>query len=109
MEIEDQIILELVEKGALEITGTDEETGEIIYKVTDKMKEVNPLLFEEHQNHVHDETMFLWETGFLNIDVTEANPVVRLTPKAFNPEAVAGLPLLKRLALEDIKSILIKK
>lgn len=109
MEIEDQIILELVEKGALEIVGTDKETNEIIYKVTDKMKEVNPLLFEEHQNHVHDETMFLWENGFLDIDVTEVNPIVKLTPKAFNPDAVARLPLLKRLALEDIKSILIKK
>jgi hypothetical protein len=45
----------------------------------------------------------------LDIDVTEANPIVKLTPKAFNPEAVAGLPILKRLALEDIRSILIKK
>lgn len=109
MSTEEEIILELVKKGALEVTGTDAETGEIIYKVTSKMKDINPLLFKEHQDHVHDETMFLWEQGFLNINVTEANPIVKLTPKAFNPDAIISLPLLKRLALEDIKAILLKK
>lgn len=109
MSTEEEIILELVEKGALQVVGTDTETGEIIYKVTEKMKDVNPLLFKEHLDNVHDETMFLWEHRFLDINVTEDNPIVKLTPKAFDPEAISSLPLLKRLALEDIKSILLKK
>jgi hypothetical protein len=108
-DFEQDIINDLVDKGALEIVGVDEKTSELLYKVTPKMKEVNEALYDQHQDHVHQETMYLWERGFLEIDVTEDNPIVKLTKKAFDERHVANLPLLKRLALEDIKSILLKK
>lgn len=109
MSNEYEIIDELVNQGALEIYGVDPITNEIMYKVTDKMKDVNPELYAMHQDQVHEETMFLWEKGFLDINVTETNPIVKLTPKAFNDKDIASLSFERRLALEDIKTILMER
>lgn len=105
----DAKINDLLSKGALEIAGVDEKSGEILYKVTSIMKKVDPELFAEHENTVHTETMYLWENGFLDIDVTEDNPIVKLTPLAFDEKAIIDLPIDKRISLEDIKSILMDK
>ena len=50
--------------------------------------------------------MKLWELGFLDIDVTEDNPVVRLLPSAFDSQKINKLTSEQRFVLEDIKDIL---
>ena len=70
------------------------------------MKKINPLFYKEHEDSVHAETMGLWELGFLDIDVTEENPIVRLLPSAFDSEKIQKLTPEKRFVLEDIKNIL---
>ena len=109
MSDEYEIIDELVKQGALEVYGVDSVTNEITYRVTDKMKEINPELYAMHQEQVHEETMFLWEKGFLDINITEDNPIVKLTPKAFNDKDIASLSFERRIALEDIKTILLDR
>lgn len=99
----------LIQQGAIEICGIDSKTGETMYRITDKMKKVNPDLYRMHQDETHRDTMYLWENGFLDIDVTEINPVVRLLPKAFDESAIMKLPKEQRFVLEDIVSILMKE
>lgn len=103
----DEIIEELVLSGALEIEGIDSETGEFLYRITDKMKDVNKALYDEHINKVHSETMYFWEKGLVEIsDFSDPNPKVSLTVKAFDSETIAKLPAEKIELLNKLKEAL---
>lgn len=100
-------IEDLILSGAVEVSGIDPETGEFLYNFTDKMKEVLPDLYNLHMNEVHNEIMYFWEKGFVELDDMMAkNPKVKLTDKAFDPEAIAELPKEKMMSLYEIKRIL---
>jgi hypothetical protein len=103
----DQLILDLIQKGGLEVDGIDSETGEFLYKVTDKMKDVNQELYDAHLNAVHSDTMYFWEKGFIDIeDITSKNPIIFLTTKAFDESAVKELPKDMAAQLEQIIKVL---
>jgi hypothetical protein len=92
----DEIMQELLEAGALELEGIDPETGEFLYRITEKMKDVNRALYDEHMNIIYADTMYFWERGFLNVDdFTSINPIISLTSKAFDSKAISKLPLEK--------------
>ena len=101
-----QIIEMLVLSGALEMAGINEDTGEILYQFTPKLKEVMPDLYDEHLNYVNAEIMKLWEKGFVNVDLMSDNPIVTLTEKAFDPNEVEGLSSSDKWAIQEIKRIL---
>ena len=46
---EDDFIDALILNGALEVAAIDMETGEALYKFTDKLKEISPELYETQQ------------------------------------------------------------
>ena len=48
------------------------------------------------------ETMSLWSDGFLDLDVTERNPMVSLTEKALNDSEVSKLSKEKQYTLKEI-------
>lgn len=102
MEEEDKIIEDLILKGALEVSGIDIETGEPLYNFTHKLKDVSPELDQEIQTFFSQEMMFLWENGFVEMDITEKNPIVKLTEKAFNNKEVLKLDKDKQYTLKDI-------
>jgi hypothetical protein len=102
MDEEDKIIEDLILKGALEITGIDIETNEPLYNFTNKLKDVSPELDQEMKTFFSQEMMFLWENGFVEMDITEADPVVKLTEKAFNNKEVLKLDKNKQYTLKDI-------
>lgn len=102
MDEEDKIIEDLILKGALEVSGIDIETGEPLYNFTHKIKDVNPELDQEMQTFFSQEMMFLWENGFVEMDITEKDPIVRLTQKAFNNNEVLKLDKNKQYTLKDI-------
>jgi uncharacterized PurR-regulated membrane protein YhhQ (DUF165 family) len=64
MSEEDNIIDELILTGALEIAGIDSTTGEFLYSVTPKLKDIMPELYQEHIDNVNKDIMALWEHGF---------------------------------------------
>lgn len=99
---DDDFIDNLILNGALEIIGIEEGTGEILYGFTDKLKEVDPKLHRKFVNHFHDDIMSLWENGFVSMDVTEVNPLVNLTEKAFDEIAVAHLGENERRTLSTL-------
>jgi len=89
----DIVIDGLIKAGAIEEDGTDPITGEILYRITAKMKDINPDLYNEHLNVMHSDTMYFWERGFVDIDdITSNNPIVTLTPKAFDAKSISDLP-----------------
>jgi hypothetical protein len=95
-------IEELILNGALEVSGVDIDTGEMLYNFTDKLKDISPELFKDMSDYISTETMYLWSEGFLDIDVTEINPMVRLTEKAFDDSEISKLSKEKQLTLREI-------
>jgi len=99
-------IEDLILSGALEVSGIDIDTGEMLYNFTDKLKDINPDLFKDMSDYISTETMALWAEGFLDIDVTETNPMVKLTQKAFDDAEVNKLPKEKQYTLKEIIRII---
>jgi hypothetical protein len=99
-------IEELILSGALEVSGVDIDTGEMLYNFTDKLKDVSPELFRGMADYISTETMALWVEGFLDIDVTEKNPMVRLTKKALDESEVSKLSKEKQYTLREIIRII---
>jgi hypothetical protein len=104
---EDEIIKDLILSGALEVAGIDMETGEPLYNFTEKLVDVDPELHKEVAAYFSTETMALWQHGFISMDVTEKNPMVKLLPKAFNPDEVAKLSKNHQYTLKEIIRLLV--
>jgi len=100
----DQLIL----SGAIEPAGIDENTGEMLYNFTTKLKDVSPTLYREVNNMFNSHIMKFWELGMVSMDVTSYNPVVKLTPKAFNLDLMELLDKEEFNTLEEIKRNLIR-
>jgi len=80
----EQMILE----GVVEFSGMDEETGEMLYNFTPDVIEKHPDIFERMVAEIQKEIYILWEKGFLEMDIASENPLVQITPKALNEEAI---------------------
>ena len=104
---EEKIINELILDGGLEVAAMDEDTGELLYSFTPKIKELMPDLYEEHIENVNSEVMNLWEKGFINLDLFEKDPVITLSEKAFNKQELDKLSPKDQWSLHEIKRILI--
>lgn len=109
MSEEENILEKLILDGTIEVAGIDLETNEPLYNITAKMKDVHPSLHDEFINYFSQETMTLWEFGFLAMDITEKNPIIKLTPKALNKDAVAKLDKEHQYTLKEIVRILKSK
>lgn len=92
----------LILSGAIEVAGIDIETGEPLYNFTEKLLDVNPELHKDISAYFSNETMSLWSEGFLNMDVTEKNPIVSLTQKALDEKEVAQLTKDRQYTLKEI-------
>ncbi|MFZ9242576.1 MAG: hypothetical protein ACO295_05130 [Sediminibacterium sp.] len=73
----DKVINFLLEKGAIELVGVDK-TGDFVYCLTPKCKEIFPELFEEHFSHVNEIAFQLWQKGLIEIRFEEEGPLVML-------------------------------
>ncbi len=68
---------ELILSGVVEVAGVDAESGEFLYNFTPKLKELMPDLWNERLDFIHQEIMFFWENGFLDVeDMDSGNPVI---------------------------------
>jgi len=106
---EDKIIDNLILKGGLEAAAIDEETGEMLYSFTPKIKDLMPELYNDHMSTVNAGVMNLWEKGFLNLDLFEKDPIITITPKALNKEEVGSLSKQERWSLFEIIRLLQRK
>jgi len=97
IELIDTLILE----GALVISGVDD-NGEILYRITDRLRDLAPELYAEFMNMIQHSVMSLWEQGFIDMDVTVTNPLVTPREKALDAEAVARLGEADQKTLEAL-------
>lgn len=102
MDKEDQIIEELILNGALEVCGIDMDTGEPLYNFTSKLESTNPELHNEFFSYFHQDVMSLWGLGYIEMDVTDENPMVSLTQKAINKSEVLKLDKGMQYTLKEI-------
>ena len=99
---EDDQFSHLLFSGAIEICGIDEQSGEMLFRFTEKLKDVDPLLYKKMTDSFYKGLLSLWEKGFITMDITEENPAVSITEKALNALEVGELNIEQRLHLEDI-------
>jgi hypothetical protein len=95
-------IEELILAGAMEVAGVSEETGELLYNFTPQLETLYPGLFSLVVNQVHGHVMSLWQKGFVDIDITEDNPMISLTEKGMNPTNLQELDEHEFLIMENI-------
>ena len=105
---EDELIENLILQGALEVAGLDAETGEFLYAVTSKMKEVMPDLYEDHLKTVNRDLLNLWEKGYVNIDLFLPDPIVTISKKGLDKNEISKLTKPEIWALEEVKRLLKK-
>jgi hypothetical protein len=103
---EEKIIEKLILDGGLETVGVDEETGELLYSFTPKIKNLMPDLYNEHITDVNTCVMALWEKGFLEIDFFAEEPIITLSEKALNKTEVEALSKKDRWNLFEIIRLL---
>lgn len=106
---EDDFIESLILKGALEVAAIDIETGQALYRFTDKLKDIDPHLYETQQAMFYEELMSLWEEGFVDMDLTDTNPTVSLTFKAFTAQEVDKLDQNKKSILKEVIRIMLRE
>lgn len=94
----DQLILE----GLVEVAAIDSGTGEMLYSFTEKAREELPEVQRQAEELFNSMIMFFWEHGFLSMNIDEANPVIRVTPKALDDDEVEKLSAEHRQALAII-------
>jgi len=102
----DDYIEKLILAGAIEVAGIDSETGEFMYSFTEKIKEIDEELKQRMDDLFLDEVNQLWERGFLDMNVTESNPVVRLSSRALSQNDKDCLPQNLKETLEYIIRLL---
>jgi len=105
--MEEPTIEDLILSGAIEVAAFDAENEELLYKFTEEASKIFPELYEMHMAIIHEEVMYFWEQGFLDIEgMDDPNPRIKLTKKAFIDEELEKLPVDKQKSLQDIKHIL---
>ena len=105
----DKIIDELLLKGGLEFAGIDSETGEHLYRPTSILKSIDPKLSDEMSSYFSETTMKLWEKGFIDMDVTIEDPLVKLAEKSFDIDAINSLETNERVVIKEIIKVLSEK
>ena len=103
---ESSLLQYLVLSGALEAAGISD-SGEPLYNFTPKLKEIMPELYDIHQNNMNHQVIRLWEMGFVNLDLFEESPLVTLTEKAFDSDAISSLSEDDRFSINEIKRVIL--
>lgn len=102
---DDEFINDLILQGAIEVVGVDRSTGELLYAITQKMKEILPEVYDEHINFVNREMMGLWEKGYVDIDFMSDDPIITITEKALDINEISKLSKEEVWSLEELKRI----
>jgi hypothetical protein len=98
----DEVLEELILKGYIEVSGIDSDTGQIFYAFTELAKKEMPGIEKHFEEEFHKNIMFFWENGFLDMNVFEENPIVRLNPKVFDHDALSQLTVEQAQSLRII-------
>lgn len=104
-EEENKMIEKLILEGGLEVAGVDSEDGSLLYSFTPKIKELMPELYNDHINSVNAEMLYLWEKGYVDIDLLAKDPVVTLASKSFDEVEISKLNKRQKWSIEELKRL----
>jgi hypothetical protein len=96
----------LILKGFVEVAGIDAQSGEFLYSFTDLGRKELPNLQRIIDEEFNKDIMSLWELGIIEMNVSDSNPTVKLTERAFDDEAVSALSQELRVSLQVIMNAL---
>jgi len=90
-EANDERLAYYLEIGAVSFEGVDE-SGEIIYSITDLAKELAPELWQSHTNYVDKSLMELYEQGLVEVEYNEnLEATLHITPEGQKVAREKGL------------------
>jgi hypothetical protein len=93
---------DLILRGAVEVAGLSE-LGELQYKLTEEAQTIAPDLYSTTLDFFYKQLTLLWSKGFVEMDITEINPSVKLTKKAFENDEVDNLSFAQQETLKVVK------
>jgi len=97
-----ELITYLIEQGALEIHGYNKDVDSFTYRITPKMKEVMPEMFEEHFKFINELAFGLWNQGYIEIRFDEKGPVVLLIPGLDYDEVISKVNEDEKIFLQNM-------
>lgn len=86
----DKLIDDLILDGSLEVAAINE-NGEFLYHFTDKLVTNRPDIHQEFMEMMWLGVRHMWMKGFIDMDITQEEPMVRLTELAFDDNARKSL------------------
>jgi hypothetical protein len=95
----------LFERDAIRWAGFNPENNVPLYVFTEKIKEISPALYQEHQAEVYKITLDLWEKGFFEANWLSEDPIIYLTDKSFEQEKLQGLSSPEKLLISELKRL----
>lgn len=95
----------LLETGAIEIYGVESSTGEFLYRMTPKMRELVPALYEEHFNYINQMAFDLWQKGYIEMKFEEKGPLVMLIEGLNYDEILNKVTYPEKIFLENMISL----
>jgi hypothetical protein len=97
------LILQLIEMGALEVRGYDSISNQFIYNLTPKCQEIMPDLFEEHFKMINELAFKLWSKEIIDLTFDkEGIPMVMPKNIDYTRSIMNDLPDEERFFLENL-------
>jgi|694.fasta_scaffold39196_2 hypothetical protein len=97
------LILQLIEMGALEVRGYDSISNQFIYNLTPKCQEIMPDLFEEHFKMINELAFKLWSKEIIDLTFDkEGIPMVMPKNIEYTRSIMNDLPDEERFFLENL-------
>ena len=97
------IILQLIEMGALEIRGYDSISNQFTYNLTPKCQEIMPDLFEEHFKMINELAFKLWSKEIIDLTFDKDGiPMVMPKNIEYTRSVMYTLPEDERFFLENL-------
>lgn len=97
------LILQLIEMGALEIKGYDSISNQFTYNLTPKCQEIMPELFEEHFKMINELAFKLWNKDLIDLTFDKDGVPMIMTKNIEHTKSVMyTLPEDERFFLENL-------
>lgn len=100
------IVDKMILAGVVEVSGVHKDTGEFLYSFVPNIEVIDPELSNHINNVFHLNVMQLWENGFVSGNMEDEDPIITVTEKAFDKEAVDSLDSFQKSILENLKTYL---
>jgi hypothetical protein len=100
--MEEEMLESLILQGYVEPAGIDTTTGEMLYAFTELARSDMPDLEKRFEEEFHKNIMFFWQSGVLDMNIYEENPVIRVNSSALTQDFIDSLPAERKQALKVI-------